>query len=88
MTALARKAVKQALMMLGSAPNLAFVFVAAGQPEDVEQAMLASQAHLTSATVIGTSASGVLADGRGSDQGTAVSVWAARMPACVRVPST
>ena len=80
MTALARKAVKQALMILGSAPNLAFVFVAADNAEDVEQAMLASQAHLTSATVIGTSASGVLADGRGSDQGTAVSVWAARMP--------
>lgn len=80
MTALARTAVKQALMQLGSTPNLAFVFVAAGNPEDAEQALLASHAHLGSATVLGTSASGVIASGRGSDEGTAVAVWAARIP--------
>lgn len=80
MAGLARAAVKQALMQLGSTPNLAFVFVSAANPEDAEQALLAAYAHLTSATVIGTSASGVIASGRGSDQGTAVAVWAARIP--------
>lgn len=80
MAGLARAAVRQALMHLGSTPNLAFVFVSAANPEDAEQALLASHAHLTTATVLGTSASGVIASGRGSDQGTAVAVWAARIP--------
>jgi len=80
MTALARKAVKQALLQLGSTPNLAFVFVAGNDPEDVEQALLAAHAHLSAATVVGTSAAGVMAAGQGSDQGTAVAVWAGRIP--------
>ena len=42
MTALARTAAKQALVQLGSAPNLAFVFVAAADAEDAEQALLAA----------------------------------------------
>lgn len=80
MTDLARKAAKQALSALGSTPNLAFVFVSAGNPDDCEQALLAAHAHLTSATVLGTSASGVIASGRGTDEGVAVAVWAARVP--------
>jgi small ligand-binding sensory domain FIST len=80
MTALGRKAVKQALLQLGSTPNLAFVFVAAQHPEDAEQAMLASHSHLSSATVVGTSASGVMSGGLASDAGVAVAVWAARIP--------
>lgn len=80
MTSLARKAVKQALMQLGSTPNLAFVFVAAHNPEDAEQGLLASHAHLDCATVVGTSASGVLSGAIGSDTGVAVAVWAARIP--------
>jgi len=80
MTALARKAVRQALTQLGSTPNLAFVFVAAANAEDAEQALLASQAQLASATVLGTSAAGVIASGRGTDEGTAVAVWATRIP--------
>lgn len=80
MTALARTAAKQALVQLGSAPNLAFVFVAAQDPEDTEQALLAAHSHLSSGTVLGASASGVMAAGRGSDEGAAVAVWAARIP--------
>ena len=80
MTALARKAVRQALMHLGSTPNLVFVFVAASDAEDAEQALLTAHAQLPSATVLGTSASGVIASGRGTDEGTAVAVWAARIP--------
>ncbi len=80
MTVLARSAVRQSLARLGSTPNLVFVFVASQNPEDAEQALLASHAHLPSATVLGTSASGVIASGRGSDEGTAVAVWAARIP--------
>jgi len=80
MTALARKAVRQALTQLGSTPNLAFVFVAATNAEDAEQALLSSQTQLASATVLGTSAAGVIASGRGTDEGTAVAVWATRLP--------
>lgn len=80
MAALARQAAKQAVLNLGSTPNLAFVFVAASNPDDCEQALLSAHAHLTSATVLGTSASGVIASGRGTDDGTAVAVWAARFP--------
>ena len=78
--ALARQAVRRALGDLGSRPNLAFVFVAADSPEDCERALLAANSHLDGATVMGTSASGVIASGHGTDQGTAVAVWAARMP--------
>ncbi|MCU0298511.1 MAG: FIST C-terminal domain-containing protein [Candidatus Nanopelagicales bacterium] len=80
MTALARTAAKQALVQLGSAPNLAFVFAAASDPDDAEQALLAANSHLSSGTVLGASASGVMAAGRGSDEGAAVAVWAARIP--------
>lgn len=80
MTALARKAVRQALTQMGSTPNLVFVFVAATDAEDAEQALLAAHSQLPSATVLGTSAAGVIASGRGTDEGTAVAVWAARIP--------
>lgn len=80
MPQLARQAARQALAHLGSIPNLAFVFVAAPNAEDAEQALLAAQAHFTSATVLGTSAAGVIASGRGTDEGTAVAIWAARIP--------
>lgn len=78
--ALARQAVRRALGDLGSRPNIAFVFVAADTPEECERALLAANSHLDSATVMGTSASGVIASGHGSEQGTAVAVWAARLP--------
>jgi small ligand-binding sensory domain FIST len=77
---LARQAAKQALLHLGSTPNLAFVFVAAQNAEDAEQGLLAAAGHLPATTVLGTSASGVIASGRGTDDGTAVSVWVARIP--------
>lgn len=80
MPGLARKAVRQALTQLGSTPNLAFVFVAAPTAEEAEQALLASHGYLSAATVLGTSASGVIASGRGTGQGVAVAVWAARIP--------
>ncbi len=79
MTVLARTAAKQALVQLGSAPNLAFVFVAAADAEDAEQALLAAYSHLSSGTVIGSSASAVMAGGRASDAAS-VAVWAARIP--------
>ena len=77
---LARLATKQALTHLGSTPNLAFVFVAAHNAEDAEQGLLAAGGMLEHGTVLGTSASGVIASGRGTDDGTAVAVWAARIP--------
>lgn len=77
---LARVAVKQALTHLGSTPNISFVFVAASNAEDVEQAFLAAYPALSHGTVIGVSASGVIASGRGTDDGTAVAVWSARIP--------
>ncbi len=77
---LGRTAAKQAVAHLGSTPNLAFVFVAAQNAEDAEQGLLAAQQPLSHATVLGTSASGVIASGRGTDDGTAVAVWAARIP--------
>jgi small ligand-binding sensory domain FIST len=80
MPSLARKAVRQALTHLGSAPNLVFVFVAAGDAEDAEQALLTAHSQFPSATVLGTSASGVIASGHGTDEGTAVAVWAGRIP--------
>lgn len=80
MAALARKAVKGALLRLGSAPNLAFVFVTAGDSEEAEQALLAAHAHLGEATVLGTSAAGVIAAGQAADGVPAVAVWTARVP--------
>lgn len=80
MATLARRAVKGALLRLGSAPNLAFVFVAAPDSEDAEQALLAASAHLGDATVLGTSAAGVIAAGQAADDVPAVAVWTARIP--------
>ncbi len=77
---MARTAAKQALTNLGSTPNLSFVFVSAQNAEDAEQGLLAAFEPLSHGTVLGTSASGVIASGRGTDQGTAVAVWAARIP--------
>jgi small ligand-binding sensory domain FIST len=80
MAALGRSAGRQALSRLGSTPNLAMVFAAAADPEGAEQGLLGAHSHLGSATVLGTSASGVIAAGRGVDDGAAVAVWAARIP--------
>lgn len=77
---LARSAAKQALMHLGSTPNLSFVFVAAQNAEDAEQGLLAAAEPLSHGTVVGTSACGVIASGRGTDDGVAVAVWTARIP--------
>lgn len=77
---LARQATRQALLHLGGTANLAFIFVAAQDAEDAEQALLSAQSLLEGATVLGTSAAGVIASGRGTDDGTAVAVWAARIP--------
>jgi small ligand-binding sensory domain FIST len=77
---LGRQAAKQALAHLGSTPNLSFIFVAAHNAEDAEQGLLGAYQPLSHGTVLGTSASGVIASGRGTDDGTAVAVWCARIP--------
>jgi len=62
------------------------VFVAAEDPHAVEQALAAGGEALGGGAVVGVSSAGVVASGRGTDEGTAVAVWAARIPEMVARP--
>jgi small ligand-binding sensory domain FIST len=64
----------------GVAPTLAAVFVCGADP-DAAAAALERAAELSGAsTVIGCTAPGVIADGRGVESGAAIAVWCASLP--------
>ncbi len=65
-------------------PDLAFVFVSGDDPGETAAALTRASSVLRSRTVIGCSASGVIGDSQGVEATSAVSVWAAVLPA-VRV---
>lgn len=79
--AVAERATARALLPLGGQPpDLLCVFVAGGSPDDV--AGIGERVATTSraGAVLGCSAGGVLAGGRGVEGRSAVAVWAAVLP--------
>jgi small ligand-binding sensory domain FIST len=80
----AEVAVAQALAGLdGATPDLLAVFVAAGPRQDPDLAAAAGQRAMELAgarAAFGSTASGVIGDGHGREQGPAVAVWAAVLP--------
>ncbi|MBX6371752.1 MAG: FIST C-terminal domain-containing protein [Acidothermus sp.] len=61
-------------------PDLAMVFVAGDDPEEIAAALQRAAAAVHARTVIGCSASGVIGAGRAVERGRAVSVWAGLLP--------
>ncbi|MEU5880238.1 FIST N-terminal domain-containing protein [Spirillospora sp. NPDC047279] len=87
----AESAVKQALAPLEAPPDLVCVFISTGDADDLESAALramevasveAGRSHggERQAAVLGCSASGVIGAGRGVEESSAVSAWAAVLP--------
>lgn len=77
----AERAVSSALAALGgTTPDLAFVFVSGGTPEETERALVHAAELAGARTSLGCGAQGVMAGGHGVEAGYAVSVWAACMP--------
>lgn len=85
----AEVAVAQALAPLGGAtPDLLWIFVAPGRlGADAAEAAGRRVMDLAGARVaVGSTAGGVIGDGRGVEHGPAVAVWAAAMPGAVVRP--
>lgn len=81
LTQAADVAVKAALVPLhGRTPDLAFVFVSGGDPDEAGTAGQRAGALTGAATVLGCSAGGVIGGGRGVEGVGAVSVWVGELP--------
>ncbi len=76
----AERAVLQATASLGGPPDLVCFFVCGADPEDVTLAGERVMALAGGAVTIGCSSTGVIGGGRGIEEQSAVSVWAARLP--------
>lgn len=77
----ARSAADSALGALGGeVPDLAFVFVSGGTPDEMASALISARDRLGARTTIGCSAQGVMGRGRGLEGVPCVSVWAAVLP--------
>ncbi|MGI8330632.1 FIST signal transduction protein [Actinomadura scrupuli] len=76
----AESAVRQAVAPLTGRPDLLCVFVTGEDPDEVEDAARRAMAVADARTVVGCSASGVIGGGRGIEETSAVSVWAAVLP--------
>ena len=77
----AREAADCALGRLaGETPDLAFVFVSGGTPDETTSALRAARDHIGARTTIGCSAQGVMGRGKGVEGQPCVSVWAALLP--------
>lgn len=82
-------ALRTAAAQLGGPPHeadLAVVFASSGYGADVRPAFESLADVVGARTVIGTTAEGVLCNGSEHEQGPAVAVWLARMPAATLVP--
>jgi small ligand-binding sensory domain FIST len=66
--------------LAGAVPTLAAVFVCGGEADAAGNALQRASELTGAATVIGCTAPGVIADGRGVESETAVSVWCAAVP--------
>ena len=81
LVAAAESAVGQALEHLGGRrPDLLCVFICGGTPETIADAGATAVKMANARTMIGCSAGGVIAAGRGLEQMDAVAVWAAALP--------
>ncbi len=79
--AAAEHAVAAALAPLrGERPDLACVFVSGADPQDAARALRHAADRLEAHTVLGCTAHGVIAAGRGIEGVASVSVWAAVLP--------
>ncbi|HET8969703.1 MAG TPA: FIST N-terminal domain-containing protein [Candidatus Nanopelagicales bacterium] len=77
----AERAVAAALRPLdGVRPDLACVFVSGGEPDQVTAALERAAEQLDAHTVLGCTAHGVMAAGKGVEGVGGVSVWAAALP--------
>ncbi|MCW2887704.1 MAG: hypothetical protein JWL58_4566 [Streptosporangiaceae bacterium] len=76
----AESAVQQAVAPLVGRPDLLCVFVTGEDPDEVEEAARRAMAVADARTVVGCSAAGVIGGGRGEEEASAVSVWAAVLP--------
>jgi small ligand-binding sensory domain FIST len=77
----AERAVESALVGLeGETPDLAFVFVSGGTPEETGRALAYAAERLAARTSIGCGAHGVMAAGQGVEAAYGVSVWVATLP--------
>ncbi|MCW2915946.1 MAG: hypothetical protein JWN52_4014 [Actinomycetia bacterium] len=76
----AESAVRQAVAPLAGRPDLVCVFVTGDDPDEVEEAARRAMAVANARAVLGCSASGVIGGGRGVEEVSAVSVWAAVLP--------
>ena len=75
------QAVSMALAPLrGATPDLAFVFVSGGSPDDTAAALELATAKIGARTTVGCTAQGVIASGRGIEGMSGVSVWVASIP--------
>jgi small ligand-binding sensory domain FIST len=64
----------------GAAPTLAAVFVCGAEPQAATAALERASELSGAATVIGCTAPGVIAAGRGVESGAAIAVWCAALP--------
>ncbi|MFC4911076.1 FIST signal transduction protein [Actinomadura gamaensis] len=80
LTEAAETAVRQARADLAQAPDLVFVFVSGGDPDEVEAAARRAHATAGARVFLGCSAAGVIGAGRGVEDRGAVSAWAAVLP--------
>jgi small ligand-binding sensory domain FIST len=76
----AESAVRQAVAPLSGRPDLVCVFITGEDPDEVEEAARRAMAVAGARAVIGCSAGGVIGGGRGVEENSAVSVWAAVLP--------
>ncbi|GAA2604493.1 FIST N-terminal domain-containing protein [Actinomadura fulvescens] len=76
----AESAVKQALSPLEAPPDLVCVFISTSDPDELESAAYRAMNVADGAVVLGCSASGVIGGGRGVEEDSAVSAWAAVLP--------
>lgn len=77
----AERAVDMALTPLrGARADLACVFVSGGEPEQAQEALAHASERLGAHTVLGCTAHGVMAAGKGVEGISSVSVWAAVLP--------
>ncbi|MFI0450969.1 FIST N-terminal domain-containing protein [Actinomadura sp. 6N118] len=76
----AESAVKQALSPLDAPPDLVCVFISTSDPDELEAAAYRAMNAAEGAVVLGCSASGVIGAGRGVEEDSAVSAWAAVLP--------
>ncbi len=64
----------------GRTPDLACVFVSGGDPDEAAAALERAAARTGAPATLGSTASGVIGDGRAVEAGSGVSVWAAALP--------